>query len=103
MQFLSRGLDSEIYLINSSARPISEARLRLFPFPRSAQFFFLFYFFPAKRMTTFGVAAEAKQVGGGTTVPFAISSPRHRAELTKGFTPRHYFRHNIRPVHTIKQ
>lgn len=43
---LSRGPDSQIYLINSSDGPISEAKASLLCFPRSAEFF------QAKRMTT---------------------------------------------------
>lgn len=36
---LSRGPDSQIYLINSSDGPISEARLRCFAFPAARSFF----------------------------------------------------------------
>lgn len=39
----------------------------------------------------------------GTTIPLPFHLQGTCEELTKGFTPRHYFRHNIRPVHTIKQ
>lgn len=52
-----------------------------------------------------GLRGSLNCQGSGDSHPVAISSPiRECKELTKkGFTPRHYFRHNIRPVHTIKQ
>lgn len=65
-----RGLDSKTYF-NKFLRRADQRGKAAFLFllsSRSAEFF------RARRMITFGVAAEAKQVGGGTSVPlFAIS------------------------------
>lgn len=54
---------------------------------------------------------KAKQVceaawtvtGAGTAIHLPFHLQGNVRSWQNGFTPRHYFRHNIRPVHTIKQ
>lgn len=57
------------------------------------------------------VACGGKQVceegcavrAAGTAIHLLFHLQGNVRSWQKGFTPRHYFRHNIRPMHTIKQ